>query len=96
MSRMLPTSLAGTDSRNNPGHSGDRVTWRGQEYGVLGFAPGAGRGGAAAVVFDREPHCSEVPDEIAIDLVGGDRPPVRFVIVEGDSDRETTGLQDEV
>lgn len=48
---------------------GDRVKFRGQIYTIQAFKPGEGRGGCQGLVLDREPHVSEPPDEISVDVV---------------------------
>jgi len=48
---------------------GSCVCFRGEEYTIKEFKPGEGRFGTCAIVFDREPHIAEVPDEINVDLI---------------------------
>ena len=61
------------DSVNRPIKVGDRVRFRGQIYTITGFRPGQGRHRSAAIEFAEEVHIDEVPDEISVDFVGGER-----------------------
>ena len=63
-------TTTGIDSANRPIKTGDRVSFRGQEYIILGFHPGEGRFGSSRIEFiEEEVHTAEVPDEVAVDLV---------------------------
>jgi len=63
-------SAAPCDSRGQPVRVGDKVLWRGKEYMIQGFGPPEGRFSTRLIVFDREPHLEEKPDEISVDLIG--------------------------
>ncbi len=59
------------DSRGTPVRVGDVVRFRGKEYTIAAFGPKEGRFGTHLIEFTEEPHTTEKPDEISIDLVGG-------------------------
>lgn len=57
------------DSADRPIDEGTRVRFRGREYTVEGFVPGAGRFGTSAIRFREPQHTDEVADEISVDRV---------------------------
>lgn len=57
------------DSTNKLIEVGDRVRFRGREYTIRAFRPGAGTFGSAAILFEEECHTDEVADELSVDRV---------------------------
>lgn len=58
------------DSTGRPIGVGDRVSWRGQIYTIKSFGDPIGRFGTREIAFEEVLHVqSEIPDEIAVDLV---------------------------
>ncbi len=58
------------DSAGHPITVGDTVTWRGQLYTIKAFGDAIGRSGTRAIEFEEPLHLTtEIPDEIAVDLV---------------------------
>lgn len=48
---------------------GDRVRFRGQNYTIAAFEPGAGRLETARICFSEPCHFPEAADEISVDLI---------------------------
>lgn len=57
------------DSTNQPIKEGDKVRFRGREYTIKRFYPGAGILGTAAITFNEEQPTAELADEISVDLI---------------------------
>jgi hypothetical protein len=58
-----------TDSIGRTIRVGDRIRFRGRVYTIMGFRPGEGTHGTAAIELAGLLHVDEVPDEISVDLV---------------------------
>ena len=62
------------DSAGRPIGVGSRVRFRGEEYTIKAFHDDKGPLGEAAIEFEEpEVHTPEMPTEISVDIIQGDR-----------------------